>query len=576
MQYSHSRVESFKGCPYKYKLRYQDRLKTIPNQDANNALICGNTIHTGAEKDLLEALEFYKSNYYVLTDLHINEIIKFEYLIPKIKDLLTDINIYAQEYLINTKRFKGIVDLITKNDDGTVDVFDFKYSNSIDHYMDSPQLHIYKYFLEQKGFKVRKLGFIFIPKISIRQKKEEDLYQFRKRLMEDLKNSEINLLEVSYNPNKVVEFLDSIIDITEATEYQKNPTNLCSWCEYEEYCLKEIDYMILPSNERRDIKKAKKRKIWVYGPAFSGKTTMLDDAPSPLNLNTDGNIEFVTMPYLAIKDEVTVEGRVTKRKFAWEVFKDAIAELEKKQNDFKTIIVDLLEDTREMCRIYKYDELGIQHESDSGFGKGWDIIKTEYLSTIRRLFNLDYENIVVLSHEDVSKDITKKNGQNITRIAPNIQDAIANKVAGMVDIVARVVVEDDDNRTLNFKTNEVIFGGGRLKGITKTSIPLSWDELMKVYDEANAGKKEPTTEAPKEDKPARRRSKKEDAPVDEESNQLENERVKKEESTDNTQEETVDEPKEEPIEENKEDVPTEEIKEEKPTHRRRRRKADEE
>ncbi len=169
--------------------------------------------------------------------------------------------------------------------------------------------------------------------------------------------------------------------------------------------------MILPKNQRRDIKKAKKRKIWIYGPAFSGKTTMLDNAPNPLNLNTDGNIEFVTMPYVSIKDEVTVEGRMTKRKFAWEVFKEAIEELEKKQNDFKTIIVDLLEDTREMCRVYKYDELGIQHESDSGFGKGWDIIKTEYLSTIRRLFNLDYENIVVLSHEDVSKDITKKNGQ---------------------------------------------------------------------------------------------------------------------------------------------------------------------
>ncbi|NFS06287.1 NTP-binding protein [Clostridium botulinum] len=566
MQYSHSRVESFKGCPYKYKLRYIDKLKTIPTQDANNALICGNTIHTGAEKNLKAALEFYKSNYYVLTDLHINEIIKFEYLIPKLKELLLDINIYSQEYLINTKRFKGIVDLIVKNDDGTVDVFDFKYSNAIEHYMESPQLHIYKYFLEQKGFKVRKLGFIFIPKISIRQKKEEDLYKFRKRLIEELKKSEINLLEVPYNPNKVVEFMDSIIDTTEVKEYKKNPTRLCDWCEYKDYCMKGIDYMILPKNERRDIKKAKKRKIWIYGPAFSGKTTMLDSAPNPLNLNTDGNIEFVTMPYVPIKDEVTVEGRMTKRKFAWEVFKETIEELEKKQNDFKTIIVDLLEDTREMCRVYKYDELGIQHESDSGFGKGWDIIKTEYLSTIRRLFNLDYENIVVLSHEDVSKDITKKNGQNITRVAPNIQEAIANKVAGMVDIVARVIV-DGDERTLNFKSDEVIFGGGRLKGITKTNIPLSWDELMKVYDEANAGKKEtPVNE--EEEKPTRRRSKKEETKVEDKKE----EEVKEQQTT---PEETVDEPKEETMEKVKEDESVEETKEEKPTRRRRRRKADE-
>lgn len=525
MQYSHSKVECHISCPYKYKLRYVDKLKTIPDYSADNALICGNTIHMGAEKDLKSALDFYYSNYTIITDRHVEEVMKFEYLIPKIHELLADINVYKKEFRINTPRFIGIVDLITKNDDGSVDVFDYKYSNNYDKYSESPQLHLYKYFLEQIGFKVRKLGFIFIPKVSIRQKQEETLYQFRKRLDQELKDSKIKIMEIKYDASKVIEYMDSIINITEDDKYKKNPTGYCSWCDYENYCLRNIDYEILnlkgtddmklPSTERRDIKKAKKRKIWIYGPAFSGKTTMLDNAPDPLNLNTDGNIEFVTMPYISIKDEVTVTGRITNRKYAWEVFKDTISELEKKQNDFKTIIVDLLEDTREMCRLYKYNEMGISHESDGGFGKGWDIIKTEYLSTIRRLFNLDYENIVVLSHEDVSKDITKKNGQNITRIAPNIQEAISNKVAGMVDIVARVIV-DGDERTLNFKSDEVIFGGGRLKGISKTSIPLSWDELMKVYDEANAGKKESPKEEEKPTSSRRGRSKKEETPAAEE------------------------------------------------------------
>lgn len=568
MQYSHSKVETHMSCPYKYKLRYVDKLKTIQAPEADNALICGNTMHQGAETNLEDALKFYYSNYPIITDRHIEEVMKFEYLIPKIHELLAGINVYKKEFRINTSRFVGIVDLITKNEDGSVDVFDYKYSNNYEKYSESPQLHLYKYFLEQIGFKVRRLGFIFIPKISINQKKEESPYQFRKRLKEELTNSKIKIMEVKYDPSKVIEFMDNIIKITEDVEYKKNPTGFCSWCEYENYCIRNVDYEILnlkgiddmklPSTERRDITKTKKRKLWIYGPAFSGKTTMLDDAPSPLNLNTDGNIEFVTMPYIAIKDEVTVNGRITNRKFAWEVFKETITELEKKQNDFKTIIVDLLEDTREMCRLYKYDEMGITHESDGGFGKGWDIIKTEYLSTIRRLFNLDYENIVVLSHEDVSKDITKKNGQNITRIAPNIQDAIANKVAGMVDIVARVVVEDDDSRTLNFKTSEVIFGGGRLKGISQTSIPLSWEELMNVYDEANKGKKEAVKEdGPKEEKPSRR-SKKEEVKEDE---KAPNKEVK---------DEVVDHSKEEMIvneEAASEDKPSEE---DKPRRRRTR------
>jgi phage nucleotide-binding protein len=240
--------------------------------------------------------------------------------------------------------------------------------------------------------------------------------------------------------------------------------------------------MLLPSSERRQVGQTTKRKLWIYGGAFSGKTTFMDKAPNPLNLNTDGNVQFVTMPYLPIKD--TYEGR--QKVLAWQVFKNTIDELEKKNNDFDTIIVDLLEDTYESCRLYMYDQLGIKHESDDSF-RAWDKVRTEFLSTIRRLMNLDYENIVLISHEDMSKDITKKGGDKITAIRPNLQEKIANKIAGMVDIVARVVVEDDDSRTLNFKSNEVIFGGGRLKGISKTSIPLDWDALIEVYEEANAG-----------------------------------------------------------------------------------------
>jgi phage nucleotide-binding protein len=239
--------------------------------------------------------------------------------------------------------------------------------------------------------------------------------------------------------------------------------------------------MVLPSSERRQVGQTTKRKLWIYGGAFSGKTTFMDKAPNPLNLNTDGNIQFVTMPYLPIKD--TYEGR--QKVLAWQVFKNTIDELEKKNNDFKTIIVDLLEDTYESCRLYMYDQLGIKHESEDSF-RAWDKVRTEYLSTIRRLMNLDYENIVLISHEDTSKDITKKSGDKITAIKPNLQEKISNKIAGMVDIVARVVV-DGDERTLEFKSDEVIFGGGRLKGISKTSIPLDWNALIEVYEEANAG-----------------------------------------------------------------------------------------
>lgn len=493
---SHSRIECFESCPYRYDLRYNKEVKTIPPDNADNALFLGTALHTGLEKDVETAIREYYMNYPIITNEHINESIKLEYVISKAKATIPE---GLHEVKIEDDDFVGYIDLLvpTRTEEklngkhqvipNMYDLYDFKYSNNVNKYMKSPQLHLYKYFFEKNNpdKHIRNLYFLFVPKVNIKQKKTEDLYQFRQRIQEELEQVEPQLVQVEYDPEKVIKWLLSTKHTIEATEYPKSKSWLCNYCEFNDYCQKGNDYMILPSTERRQVGQTTRRKIWIYGPAFSGKTTMLDDAPNPLNLNTDGNIQFVTMPYVSIKDEVTINGRMTNRKFAWEVFKDTIAELEKKKNDFKTIIIDLLEDTREMCRIYKFDQMGIEHESDSGYGKGWDIIKTEYLSTIRRFFNLDYENLIVISHEDVSKDITKKNGQNITRIAPNIQDAIANKIAGMVDIVARVVVEDDDTRTLNFKQNEVIFGGGRLKGIEQTSIPLSWNALMEVYEQVN-------------------------------------------------------------------------------------------
>ena len=84
--------------------------------------------------------------------------------------------------------------------------------------------------------------------------------------------------------------------------------------------------------------------------------------PDPLMLNTDGNIRFVDAPYISIKNDVKLEGRQTRTTLAWDVFKDAITELEKKDNGFKTIVVDLLEDCYEHCRIFMYDKLNITHE----------------------------------------------------------------------------------------------------------------------------------------------------------------------------------------------------------------------
>lgn len=533
MQMSHSRIECFEGCPYRYKLRYLDKYETLKPDNADNPLFLGTALHTGIEKDAETAIKEYYKNFTIITDDHINEAIKLQYQINKAKEILPTGD---YEIPIKDENFIGFIDLLVPVDDVDLqcdnceknlnceyaysgfgrckkvqiyDLYDFKYSNNAYHYRESPQLHLYKYYFEKTnpGKKIRDMKFVLVPKVNIKQKKTETLGDFRNRIEEELKKTEIKFLDIDYNPEYVINFLTSTKRMLEETEFKKNDSWLCNWCEYQEYCKKGYDYfMNLPENKRRNIETISKKTIWLYGSPFSGKTTFANKFPEPLMLNTDGNIKFVDAPYIPIKDEVKVTGRMTQRKFAWEIFKEAITELEKKENTFKTIIVDLLEDTYEHCRLYMYDQMGITHESDDSF-RAWDKVRTEFLSTLKRLMNLDYENIILISHEDASKDITKRGGDKITAIKPNLQEKAANKVAGMVDMVARIIA-DDNKRTLSFKSDEVVFGGGRLT-TSVNEISLDYETFLQVYEEANktAVAKLKSEEAPKQETPKEEKTK---------------------------------------------------------------------
>lgn len=453
-------------------------------------MILGHALHTGIEEGVEAGVNEYLMAYPVITDAHITEQIKLEWWIPRVR---AAIPAGEKEMMLADSDFIGFIDLIApvtgfheSDVPGMYDLFDYKYTaNSGSRYAESEQLHLYKYWFEKlnPGKRIRNLTYIIVPKVNIKPRNGENVQDYRRRIESELSKKELKFLPVEYDPGKVIGFYSGVKRVLEAHDYPKQESFLCNFCEYKDYCQKGIDYMMLPSITRRDLNAVTKRVIWLYGAPFSGKTWFANQFPNPLMLNTDGNIKFVDAPFIPIKDKVETNGRLTNRTFAWAIFKDVVTELEKKQNEFKTIIVDLTEDVYEACRLYMYDQLGITHESDDSY-RAWDKVRTEFLSVIRKVTNLDYENIILISHEDTSRDLTRKGGDKVTAIKPNIQEKIANKIAGMVDIVARVIANGDE-RVLSFKSTEAIFGGGRLT-IKEREIPLEYEAFVAVYNEANA------------------------------------------------------------------------------------------
>ena len=516
MKVSFSNIEFFGNCPYKWKLHYIDGLKTIPNwDDASNPLLMGSAMHHGIQFGWEEGVKEYFTSYPIISDSHLDEALKMQILIPKVQDL---INLGAEfELKLEDDSFIGFVDYYDRE---TKTLLDFKYTsdkNFQNKYLKSPQVHVYKHYMEKLlNLPVENLGYLQIPKIQPRQKKTETQMQFRQRLQDELTKLEPHIEYVEFSQKKVDKFFEDVELLEKKVEkfnkdlellrkegkdmsfeseltaktFEKNVTGLCDWCEYKNFCNDkgDFDIMTLPKNERHEVLGVQHKKLWLYGAPFSGKTTLADKFPEPLMINTDGNVEFCTAPSIEIKDMVEDTGRVTNVVLAWDVFKDAVAELEK-GSTFKTIVVDLVEDLYECCRLYMYKQMGITHESDDSF-RAWDKVRTEFLSTMRKLTNLPY-NIVLISHEDASKDITKRSGDKITSIRPNINEKVANKLAGMVDIVVRVTAIDGDYR-LSFKADEVVFGGGRINP-PKKEIPNDYGILMSVVYGEKSESAEATT-----------------------------------------------------------------------------------
>ena len=147
------------------------------------------------------AIKEYFAQYPIISDEHINEAIKLAYQISKAKNILPQ---GEYEVQIKDEDFIGFIDLLVpvqheltmeemdevcdncekncdcnyansgivckkminqKNPTKYYDLYDFKYSNNIYHYKESPQLHLYKYYFETTipCVKIRNMKFVIVP-----------------------------------------------------------------------------------------------------------------------------------------------------------------------------------------------------------------------------------------------------------------------------------------------------------------------------------------------------------------------------------------------------------------------------
>ena len=218
------------------------------------------------------------------------------------------------------------------------------------------------------------------------------------------------------------------------------------------------------------------RFIEIFGREKAGKTSTAVMWPKPLLCAFEIGYHALVGVYAADIDN-------------WSTFKDICRQLKKPEMKelYQTVIIDTVGIAYSMCEDYVKQQHGVQEISEIAWGRGFKALREEFEKTFRDLSKLGY-GIVFIAHSKTKlTDVMDKDGNRMEQICPNLAPACAEAVNGLVDVIAYLGVEYDENRNatrwLYLRETPTIFAGSRYRAIVP-KIPLSYEGLVKAVADA--------------------------------------------------------------------------------------------
>ncbi len=158
--------------------------------------------------------------------------------------------------------------------------------------------------------------------------------------------------------------------------------------------------------------------VLVSGPNKIGKSSWCSNAPDTLFLATEPGLNALDVYQVPID--------------SWDKLLNVCSRLAEESHNFKTIIIDTIDNAYKLCAEYICHKFNIEHESDLGYGKGWSLIHTEFQRVLTKMAFQPY-GLYLISHSQ-EKAIETRTGK-YTRIVPTLPDKARQTVIGLVDII---------------------------------------------------------------------------------------------------------------------------------------------
>ncbi len=228
---------------------------------------------------------------------------------------------------------------------------------------------------------------------------------------------------------------------------------------------------IEPTVISRDLKG---KYILIYGKPKTGKTTLASRFPKNLLVAFEKG-------YNAIDGIKAVDIN------RWADFKQVLRQLEKPEarDMYSTITIDTTTIAYEMCEQFVCAQNGVQTIRDIPWGQGWNLVKKEFETCLRKITMLGY-GLVLISHIETRKEKTADDSE-IEILAPSMPKRCYEVVNQIVDIIGYIATEWDDSgesqRWLYTRQTPTVMAGSRFPYLAP-KIKLGYQELVDAINEA--------------------------------------------------------------------------------------------
>lgn len=239
----------------------------------------------------------------------------------------------------------------------------------------------------------------------------------------------------------------------------------------------------------------KKVKMAIYGEPGTGKSVFALKSPKPFFICSDGNYAWL--------EDFGADPNAHADVQSWEEAKKVLKNKELLDN-YETIVIDLLEDMFKWAESEFCVKNRIEHVSDIGYGKGYDITRNEFFIEISKILAMD-KHVILIMHgtHEVVKD---RRGVEHTKFipSPRLPDKVLDMIEGRVRYFLRCYLKSEETqegtlvkkRYLSIVPKENEFGicRGINENLIPHDIPLDWNEFANIIGLNNTKNIEPKEE----------------------------------------------------------------------------------